>query len=295
MRLYDILLAKKLSGGGGGEAVLINKNISSNGTYNASTDNADGYKKVVVSVPNTYVAGDEGKVVSNGTLVSQTSETYTTNNTYDTTLINSVTVNVPSGWNPNDVAEETVPSGALVLDTATSIGKYAFASRTGLTSVSAPECLELKERAFAFCTALTSAFVPKAQTIGTYLFDGCTSLTAVAFPSATSMDGRIFNNCSALTIADIPKSIPNQFANGATALRALVLRKDSLAALPAWNSATLGGIYNHPTESTIYVPQSLIDSYKSASNWVTGHNAGLTFAKIEGTYYETHYADGTPI
>ena len=147
MRLYDILLAKKLSGGGGGEAVLINKNISSNGTYNASTDNADGYKKVVVSVPNTYVAGDEGKVVSNGTLVSQTSETYTTNNTYDTTLINSVTVNVPSGWNPNDVAEETVPSGALVLDTATSIGKYAFASRTGLTSVSAPECLELKERA----------------------------------------------------------------------------------------------------------------------------------------------------
>ena len=98
MDYYEILLAKKLNGGGGGgEATLIDKNISSNGTYNASSDNADGYKKVVVSVPNTYSAGDEGKVVSSGALVSQSSTTYTSNNTYDTTLINSVTVNVSGG------------------------------------------------------------------------------------------------------------------------------------------------------------------------------------------------------
>ena len=96
MDFDSILLAKKL-GGGGGSATLIDKNISSNGTYNASGDNADGYKKVVVSVPNTYVAGDEGKVVSNGALVSQTSASYNVNGTYDTTLKNSVTVNVPSG------------------------------------------------------------------------------------------------------------------------------------------------------------------------------------------------------
>lgn len=32
-------------------ATLIDKNISSNGTYNASEDSADGYKKVVVAVP----------------------------------------------------------------------------------------------------------------------------------------------------------------------------------------------------------------------------------------------------
>lgn len=97
MDYYELLLAKKLNGGGGGEATLIDKNISSNGTYNASSDSADGYKKVVVSVPNTYVAGDEGKVVSSGALVSQSSATYTSNNTYDTTLINSVTVNVSGG------------------------------------------------------------------------------------------------------------------------------------------------------------------------------------------------------
>ena len=56
-------------GGGGGSAVLTDKNIDINGIYNAIDDGADGYKKVVVDVPNTYVAGDEGKVVSNGALV----------------------------------------------------------------------------------------------------------------------------------------------------------------------------------------------------------------------------------
>jgi hypothetical protein len=81
MDYFDILLAKKLSGGGGGdinvesltatengtynagtgkaynpvvvavpEPTLIAKSISQNGTYNASDDNADGYSSVTVDV-----------------------------------------------------------------------------------------------------------------------------------------------------------------------------------------------------------------------------------------------------
>ena len=84
---------------GGGSATLIEKSISVNGTYNASDDDADGYSSVSVSVPNTYTAEDEGKVVDNGSLVAQTamSTEITANDTYDTTLYNSVTVNVPQG------------------------------------------------------------------------------------------------------------------------------------------------------------------------------------------------------
>ena len=84
-------------GGGGGSATLIsNKDISSNGTYKASDDSADGYKKVTVSVANTYAAGDEGKVVSSGQLVAQTAHaTVTSNGTVDTTTNNSVEVAVP--------------------------------------------------------------------------------------------------------------------------------------------------------------------------------------------------------
>lgn len=51
MSFYDILFAKKLSGGGGGSATLIQKSITANGTYDASTDGADGYSSVDVNVP----------------------------------------------------------------------------------------------------------------------------------------------------------------------------------------------------------------------------------------------------
>lgn len=94
---YELGKRAASGGGGGGEAVLIDKTISTNGTYNASSDNADGYKKAVVNVPNSYAAGDEGKVVSNGALVAQGSDTVTENGTVDTTLINSLLVNVSGG------------------------------------------------------------------------------------------------------------------------------------------------------------------------------------------------------
>ena len=70
------------------------KTITQNGTYNASSDSADGYSSVTVAVPNSYAAGDEGKVVSNGALVAQGSDTVTQNGTVDTTLISSLLVNV---------------------------------------------------------------------------------------------------------------------------------------------------------------------------------------------------------
>lgn len=93
----DVPHTVKVTKQGGSAPVLIDKTITSNGTYNASSDSADGYKKVVANVANTYTAGDEGKVVSSGALVSQTAATYTANSVYDTTLIDEVTVNVSGG------------------------------------------------------------------------------------------------------------------------------------------------------------------------------------------------------
>lgn len=66
--------------------------IAFNGIYNVSR-----YEKVDVGVMNSYTSADEGKVVDNGELVAQTSATYTANDTYDTTLINEVVVNVSGG------------------------------------------------------------------------------------------------------------------------------------------------------------------------------------------------------
>lgn len=65
-------------------------------TQNGTTD-VTNYASANVNVPNSYSASDEGKVVSSGALVSQTSDSVTQNGTVDTTLINSLTVNVSGG------------------------------------------------------------------------------------------------------------------------------------------------------------------------------------------------------
>lgn len=106
--------------GGGGDCDLTTKNISANGTYNASSDDADGYSSVVVSVPNSYGSGDEGKVVSCGALVSQTPKNIDTNGTHDTTTNNGVVVNVPNSYSAGDEGK-VVSSGALVAQTSTSV------------------------------------------------------------------------------------------------------------------------------------------------------------------------------
>ena len=88
----------EVSSGGGGSTTLIEKSITANGEYNASDDSADGYSKVTVDVANSYTQADEGKVVSNGTLVAQTTHAeITENGTYDITTNNSVSVNVSGG------------------------------------------------------------------------------------------------------------------------------------------------------------------------------------------------------
>ena len=67
--------------------------VTQNGNY-SPTSPKNGFSSVAVAVPNTYGAGDEGKVVSNGALVSQTSKNITSNGTHNTTTNNEVVVNV---------------------------------------------------------------------------------------------------------------------------------------------------------------------------------------------------------
>ena len=102
------------------QPTLITKSITSNGTYNASSDSADGYSSVSVAVPNTYGVSDEGKVVSNGALTAQTATSTNVNGTIDTTLNNSIVVNVPNTYTQSDEGK-VVSNGALVSQTSTTI------------------------------------------------------------------------------------------------------------------------------------------------------------------------------
>lgn len=98
-------------------------NVSANGT---TTTDVTQYAtaKVVAAVPNTYAVGDEGKVVSSGALVAQTSSSTTINGTFDTTLINSFAVNVSGGVTPTGTKQINVTSNGT---TTTDVTAYATA------------------------------------------------------------------------------------------------------------------------------------------------------------------------
>lgn len=102
----------------GSSPTLITKNITANGTYDANNDDADGYTGVVVNVPNSYRESDEGKVVSNGGLIAQSSTTKTANGTYDTTENNEVIVDVPNTYDASDEGK-VIDNGSLVEQTST--------------------------------------------------------------------------------------------------------------------------------------------------------------------------------
>ena len=84
-------------------------NITQNGTVDV-TD----YASADVAVPNSYAAGDEGKVVSNGALVVQTARAseITENGTYDTTTNDEVVISVA----PNLQSKTTTENGTVVPD-----------------------------------------------------------------------------------------------------------------------------------------------------------------------------------
>lgn len=55
----------------GGGSTLITKNITENGTYNASSDSADGYSSVTVAVPSKLIVGTfEGSSSEKGSAIS---------------------------------------------------------------------------------------------------------------------------------------------------------------------------------------------------------------------------------
>ncbi len=86
-----------------------------------------------------------------------------------------------------------------IQDGVTSIGQYAFAGCTFLTSVPMADSVKVIEaRAFKDCTGITEFTVLKSLNIAAYAFDGCTSITTLNIPSGSYVRYVSFNGCDSI-------------------------------------------------------------------------------------------------
>lgn len=137
------------------------------------------------------------------------------------------------------------------LPAATDFGRMVFSNCSKLAAVDLPVLENVNYGAFTACRSLTSVSIPMATTIGSFAFQSCSSLTSISLPMVTSIDLSGFQGCSRLASVYL-------LASSVCKLGASVF-----ITTPLYRSSYLGYY------GSIYVPSSLVDTYKSSTNWAT--------------------------
>lgn len=161
--------------------------------------------------------------------------------------------------------------------TCKTIGAYAFNSCSNLTFVSLPSCTNIGAYAFNGCSSLTSANFPTCTNIGSLAFGNCTNIVSVNFPILYYVFSRTFAGCTNLVCVSFPACtyIYSMAFTGCSKLESVYLNGSSICGLvnsnafngtPIQNSSYIGKF------GSIYVPASLVSSYKASTNWATYSN-----------------------
>ena len=146
----------------------------------------------------------------------------------------------------------------------TKIPAYLFEYAKHITSVIFEEgsvCESIGNYAFAYCTSLTSITIPGSVTsIGISAFSGCTSLTSVTIPnSITSIGWRTFWGCTGLTSITIPSSVTSigiSAFSGCTSLESV----NYLGTIEQWCNISFDNSDENPlsNRANLYINEELI-------------------------------------
>ena len=279
MDLFDLLVAKKLNGGGGSSVTIEALSVTSNGTYTAS----EGYAYSPVSV---NVSG----IVPSGTL------SISANGTYDVTAFASASVLVGGGGSDADEIIQGTLSGNYFNATVTEIYMNAFYGFSNLQSVEFPNCLTVGNQAFASCKNLTQASFPNATTFNQQAFQSCTklenvyapnliwasrsstfalcnALSQVSFPKLKNIGAYMFWYDSMITTLSFPEAsyIGGSAFEGCKGLMSLYLMSTSMVNLANWSNVFSETPMRNSTYTgafgSIYVPASLVSTYVADTKW----------------------------
>ena len=219
-------------------------NVSANGTYNPG-EGVDGYSKVVVDVP---ISGWDQKSLTEGmaeTINIDNSASFVASYAFEGNR-NIQTVNLPYATIVYKNAFQRCSSlSQLSLPMCSYIGPYTFRECSSLSQLSLPMCSYIEFSAFQDCRSLKQVSLPMCSYIGGYVFYNCRSLSQMNLPVCSRIIIGTFQRCSSLSIITIGYS------------SVCILEDSNVFAATQITSST----------GSIYVPASLVDSYKSANNW----------------------------
>ena len=237
---------------------------------------------------------------------------------YLATGIQTVTQTVTD---PNKTGVVTIKSGAFYSSTIQSIPytnvqtieSEAFMECTNLTTINFPSLTSLSgNNTFWNCTNLTTvASLGSITSLPDGTFNHCTSLSSIPLDNITSIGVSVFNDCDSLTriilpsietvgrytfneydgtqrVIDLGSSLTqigqNQFKNNDSSI--IIIRSNSVPTMTSTGNTTF---YNAGwTDTTIYVPRDLINSYKADTDgWgrISGKNGREVFYALEDSIY----------
>lgn len=154
----------------------------------------------------------------------------------------------------------------------------------------------------SYHTKITHVFLTGGLYIPQDFLSHCTALKCFVGTGTRTLNSASAGGCSALTDVDLGVgggTLATNCLSGCAALNHVILRGSPITVLANINAFSNTPFASGKAGGTLYVPSALISSYQSATNWSTifgyGNGAQNQILPIEGSIYETQYADGTPI
>ena len=170
------------------------------------------------------------------------------------------------GWDQKSVTEGTIE--IINLDNSASfVESSAFMNDKKIQTVNLPYATIVRNYAFRSCVSLTQVSLPVCSRIGDNTFRSCVSLTQISLPMCSYIGNNAFSQCFVLTQANLPmcSNIGDNAFRNCISLSIITIGYSSVCSLK-----TSSTFYRTPIASgtgSIYVPTSLVDAYKSATNW----------------------------
>lgn len=144
------------------------------------------------------------------------------------------------------------------------VGPSAFYN-AGLVTAYLPNASYIGGLAFYYCESLESINIQKAEYIHSRAFYGCSKLSEIDIPLCYYIEDSAFASCPLLETANVPKCSTFGYGAFSNCQALKTVNIGNVTSVPKmWGSSLFSSC---PNLVSIYVPASLLDSFKKASGW----------------------------